>query len=235
MMPMTNELDFKKTNFSRNETDSPPSFFLYEKGNSLISVSKKQHNNGFINFIEGNTKESDINDFLLSFMSVKSYKNKDNNEKNFKFFIENVSYSNNGIFNYEKCLDKLSVNETLKADIIKEIKNHININEANFKKLYFSFINLASKIDSFDNINAKISVKIDIKTNLFSLDISRKSVFGFIANLNLQFCDNGNVNYFVMDNDDKDTSHIRGCVTNYKYYKRSFKFKSIVNFIFYGG
>lgn len=64
--------------------------------------------------------------------------------------------------------------------------------------------------------------------------MTRLTSSDFLVNLSLQFSDTGNVDFFVMDNDENNISHIEGTVTRYGKYLSSYRFISIVNLIYSG-
>lgn len=157
---------------------------------------------------------------------------KNESGKKYKIFIEKISRSKT-IQSIINNIDILQINKELETKIINTL-NNININEIDSDKLYYSFINLSSKINEFQSINCEINFSLNKKTNLLQVDMTRLTSSDFLVNLSLQFSDTGNVDFFVMDNDENNISHIEGTVTRYGKYLSSYRFISIVNLIYSG-
>ncbi|MFT8423015.1 MAG: hypothetical protein ABF665_16165 [Gluconacetobacter sp.] len=159
-----------------------------------------------------------------------SRKKKSLNE--FKKFVESSSNANN----IEKIIHSISeaaINEEIKNDLINSINEHKK--SLSHEKLLYSAINFMSKYVDIADLKCSVSVQVDKKTGLISVDISRKSTLNYMVILSLQFSENGNVSFFVRDNDKNDSSHIHGIVKKYDSLLSSYKFKSLLDVIYYGG
>lgn len=218
------------------DTNIPYGVFVYK--NDIVPAIQKLQKESPIEYFISNESSIQKNYIYRSFFNLISKREIKNKEENLKYFIDivkNTKYDDIDFEEISKKIKNISINEKISSRIIEEFTKYYSLCEINHKKVYFSLLNLISKIDSFEEVDSEINIKIDAKTSLFGVDITRNSNSGYLVNINLQFCDNGSVNYFVSDTDKNDNSHIRGSVTRYSTYKSSSKFRSIINLAFYGG
>lgn len=171
-------------------------------------------------------------DFKFILNSISSKKAKKLDTKNYKRFIESISIDKQ----YSSILDNLYLLQ-IDHDFELKIQNLINSIEnkdIDSEKFFYSFINFSSKLREIASVTCNMVLFFNTSTNLIQAELTRETTSGFFVNLSLQFSDTGNIDFFVRDNDDENTSYINGTVTKYKKYSSSYRFNSIVNLIFTG-
>ena len=141
-------------------------------------------------------------------------------------FLDNLPFFDRSIFkkNIYNCIKE--INSSLSKNSNEEQRKEI------YENIKYSLTNVISKyteIEEFYKNGSDLSFSIDIISGNFSLDICKKSVCGdYLIRLNLLFLPNGNVSFWLYDNDEKDLSYINGVITKNDTYMSSQKFRTIL-------
>lgn len=173
-----------------------------------------------------------IENYFYEHKLLENISRKKKNLNEFKKFVAS-SLGASSIDTIVHSISKAEIKEEIKYDLINSINEHKK--SLSHEKLLYSAINFMSKYIDIADLKCSVSAQVDKKTGLISVDISRKSTLNYMVLLSLQFSENGNVSFFVRDNDKNDSSHIHGIVKKYDSLLSSYKFKSLLDVIYYGG